>query len=80
MWTKLIQEHIMTTQFMKDIFQDCTYTIGNETRLKRSGLFERKCIHMRKIFIPWGNKSTNRYNLNVLRIITPIYHMYIEYE
>ena len=35
---------------------------------------------MRKIFIPVCKYLTGRYNLNILRIITLIYHIYIEYE
>ena len=35
---------------------------------------------MRKTFIPLCKKSTDRYHFNILRIITLIYHMYIEYE
>ena len=80
MWTKLIQDHIMTTQLILYLFQDCPFERGTETRLPYSGLFERQYKQIRKIFIPLCKNSTNRYHLNILRIITPIYHMYIEYE
>ena len=80
MWTKLIQEHIMTTQLMKYFFRDCAYRRGCDMRLIRSGLYERQYKQMRKIFIPLCKKSPYKYNLNMLRIIVLIYHMYIEYE
>ena len=35
---------------------------------------------MVEIFIPLCKNSTNRYPLNILTIITLIYHMYIEYK
>ena len=51
MWTKLIQEHIMTTQLMI-FFQDCLYARGTEMILKCYVLFERQYKQMRKIFFP----------------------------
>ena len=35
---------------------------------------------MRTFFIPLSKQSHNIYYLNLLRIITLVYHMYIEYE
>ena len=49
-------------------------------RLTCSDLFERKYKQMREIFIPLCKKSAERYQLNILRIITLIYHMYLEYK
>ena len=35
---------------------------------------------MRNVFIPFCKILTNRYHLNLLMIVTLIYHIYIEYE
>ena len=56
------------------------FTRGNETRMTCYDLFKRQYKQMRKKIIPLCKNSPNRYDLNLLRIITLIYHMYIEYE
>ena len=49
-------------------------------RPKVSTLSQRQYIQMRFFIIPLCKKSTDRYHLNILRIIPLIYHMFIEYE
>ena len=58
---------------------DRIYTRENEMRLTCSGIFDRKYIYM-IFFITLCKKSTGVSFLNILRIITIIYHMYIGYE
>ena len=60
--------------------QDCSYTRGTELILTCSGLFERHYKQMRKIFILLCKNLTDKYHLNISRIITLIYHIFIEYE
>ena len=37
-------------------------------------------IYRWKIIIPFSEKTPNRYYWNILRVITLVYHMYIEYK
>ena len=69
-----------TKKQMRDYSQEFPHTWGTEKILTCSGLSERQYEQMRKRFIPLCKKSIGRYHLNILRIITLIYHMYIEYE
>ena len=59
--------------------QEFPYRKGTTIRLTYSGLFERQYKQMIKIFITLCKNSTERYSSNILRIITLINHMYIEY-
>ena len=43
-----------------------------------ASLFQRQHKQMPKTFIPLYEYSTDRYHLNILRIFTIIYHVYIE--
>ena len=57
---------------------DLNFTRGNEMRMKYSSLYE---IQFKRGggFIPLCKRSPVIYYLNLLRIITLVYHMYIEY-
>ena len=43
-------------------------------------LFRGQYIHLRKLFIPLCLNSPDRHSFNLLRIITLLYNIYIEYE
>ena len=43
-------------------------------------LFRKQYIQLRKLFIPLCLESHDRYCFNILRIITLLYHFYIEHE
>ena len=80
MWAKFLKEHIIAYTIEEGLFcQDFPYTIGTKTILTCYGLFERKYKYMGRRFIQFCKKSTERYHLYISKIITPIYHIYIEY-
>ena len=60
--------------------QYCPYQRGTEMILTCTGLFQIKYKQMRKIFISLCKNPTLVYNLYILRIVTPVYHIFIKRE
>ena len=74
--TRTYNDYTIDGIYLCDYF---IYTRVNQMILTCYSLFERQYIHTRKKKT-LCKSSTNRYHFNILRIITFIYHMYIEYE
>ena len=54
--------------------------MGSDTRSGCHESFREQYIQLRKFFIPFSLGSHDRYYFNILRMITLLYHMYIEHE
>ena len=59
---------------------DFIINLVNDMRDMRAELFRKQYIQLRKFFITFSLKSHDRYCLNILRIITLLYRLYIEHE
>ena len=59
---------------------NCIYNIEKETIYKCDPLFRGNYIQLRSLLITLFIESPARNYFNLLRIITLLYHMYIEYE
>ena len=60
--------------------QDSSIKKASDTKLICDHKFQKQHKQTRKILILLCKNSTDRYHLNILRIITIIYHIYIECE
>ena len=59
---------------------DCAFKVEIDMRVVCDHIFKRKHQQMTKILIPLCKNYTDRYHLNILRIIAIVYHIYIEFE
>ena len=76
-YTRTYCDYIITDHCFS---QDCPFQRASEIRTLCTSIFERQHKEMIKILIHLCKKSTDRYHLNILRIITIIYHIHIECE
>ena len=60
--------------------QDCSFQRATEMIITCTSIFERQHKQIGKILIIFCKNSTDRYNLNILRIIKIIYQIFIQCE